>query len=1032
MSRPKTARLFLERLESRVAPSFGLSTLALFNGTNGANSWAGLIMDSSGNLYGTTTGGGASGDGTVFELAHGSGTITTLASFNGTNGADPAASLIMDSSGNLYGTTNGGGASDIGTVFELAHGSGTITTLAWFNDAGPNSALIMDSSGNLYGTTNGGGASDIGTVFELAHGSGTITTLASFNGTDGSGPGALIVDSSGNLYGTTDQGGPTWNPGNGVYADGTVFELAKGSGTITTLASFNGTNGSRGGSPLVMDSSGNLYGTTFLGGPSGDGNVFKLAKGSRTITNLASFNGTDGFYPTGVIMDSSGNLYGTTYLGGPTYTPSGSSVGEGTVFELAHGSRMITRLASFNGSNGAYPEAGLIMDSSGNFYGTTSVGADGTPDVGYGDGTVFELLPHTPALNWNTPAAISYGTALSSTQLDASAADSVTGAAVAGTFVYTPPAGTILHVGFQTLSVTFTPTDTTDYSPITTSVALLVDPAKPVLTWNTPAPIPSGTPLSSTQLDATAANPNNGSAVSGTFAYTPPAGTVLPRGSTALSVTFTPSDTTDYTTATASAIVAVTPLDSLSTLAAFGAAPDGANPIAGVIMDSSGNLYGTTVSGGASNDGTVFELAHGSGTITTLASFNGADGYSPYAGLIMDSSGNLYGTTVYGGASGDGTVFELAHGSGTITTLASFNGTNGESPYGGVIMDSSGNLYGTTYGDKYDEPASTFYGTVFDLAHGSGTITTLASFNPLSFADRGAINPWGALIMDSSGNLYGTTRYGGDGDAGAVFEWVHGASTITTVDSLGGSPLAGLIMDGSGNLYGTTDFGGTNGDGTVFEVGPPIKSGHGAGSRPITVLASFNGANGANPIGGLIMDSSGNLYGTTAYGGGSSRGTVFELPHGSSTITTLVTFNGSNGAAPEASLIMDSSGNLYGTTESGGASNAGTVFEVPGAVATPALRIIGSPSSRSAGAAQTFTVTLQDAGGTTGTGFIGTVNFTSTDGSPVLPANDTFTAPDNGTLTFTKFVLQEKSKRSLTATDTRVRSIAGNLSVEVS
>ncbi len=213
--------------------------------------------------------------------------LTTLASFGPTvYGSDPAAALIMDSSGNLYGTACTGGAYDYGAVFELADGSGTITPLASFNGtdgARPDGALIMDSSGNLYGTTTYGGASSDGTVFELAKGSGTITTLASFNGTDGANPYAtLVMDSSGNLYGTT--------AGGGASNDGTVFELASGSGTITTLASFNGTNGANPLAGLIMDSSGNLYGTTESGGASSDGTVFELAKGSSTITTLASFN----------------------------------------------------------------------------------------------------------------------------------------------------------------------------------------------------------------------------------------------------------------------------------------------------------------------------------------------------------------------------------------------------------------------------------------------------------------------------------------------------------------------------------------------------------------------------------------------------------------------------------------------------------------------------------------------------------------------------------------------------------------------
>ncbi|MBV8235777.1 MAG: hypothetical protein JO075_08755, partial [Acidimicrobiia bacterium] len=184
--------LGLERLEDRVALSnFVSSNLASFNGATGSGPRAGLIMDAQGNLYGTTDGGGANGHGTVFELAAGSGTITTLASFNGANGAYPEAGLIMDAQGNLYGTTSNGGATNSGTVFELAAGSGTITTLASFNGANgayPEAGLTLDAQGNLYGTTYGGGANGHGTVFELAAGSGTIATLASFNGATGAYP----------------------------------------------------------------------------------------------------------------------------------------------------------------------------------------------------------------------------------------------------------------------------------------------------------------------------------------------------------------------------------------------------------------------------------------------------------------------------------------------------------------------------------------------------------------------------------------------------------------------------------------------------------------------------------------------------------------------------------------------------------------------------------------------------------------------------------------------------------------------------
>ncbi len=263
----------------KAAADYSLTTLASFNGANGAGPWASLVRDPRGNLFGTTQSGGANGDGTVFELAAGSGTITTLASFNGANGAGPSAGVVRDPQGNLFGTTGFGGAKNDGTVFELAAGSGTITTLASFNGANgafPQAGLVRDPQGNLFGTTAVGGASNQGTVFELAAGSGTITTLASFNIANGAYPtGGLVRDPRGNLFGTTESGGA-----NGL---GTVFELAAGSGTITTLATFDGANGAAPLAGLVRDPQGNLFGTTFGGGgASNQGTVFELSPSRGT------------------------------------------------------------------------------------------------------------------------------------------------------------------------------------------------------------------------------------------------------------------------------------------------------------------------------------------------------------------------------------------------------------------------------------------------------------------------------------------------------------------------------------------------------------------------------------------------------------------------------------------------------------------------------------------------------------------------------------------------------------------------------
>ncbi len=363
--RPRSVRLCLEQLEDRVTPTGPtITTLASFGGPEPTG---GLVMDSNGNLYGAEVGG--AGHNYVYELAKGSSAIKTLASV-GNVVEQPVGSLIIDSSGNLYGATtdtfHGGG----GFVYELSHGSGTITTLASFpSTAGvsPDAGLVMDSSGNLYGTTSG--VFTHGTIFEATKGSGTITTLATFNANNGGGSsGGLTTDSSGNLYGTTIS---------------TVFELAKGSSTITTLASFTHDGLSPSPGPVVMDSSGNLYGTTEQGGSVGDGTAFELAKGSSTITTLASFNPALGSFPfidTRLVMDRSGNLYGTTGNGGG---------GDGIVFELAKGSSTITTLASFNGTNGRDPDGYPIMDSSGNLYGTTGVGV-------VGPATIFEIQAVTP------------------------------------------------------------------------------------------------------------------------------------------------------------------------------------------------------------------------------------------------------------------------------------------------------------------------------------------------------------------------------------------------------------------------------------------------------------------------------------------------------------------------------------------------------------------------------------------------------------------------------------------------------------
>jgi uncharacterized repeat protein (TIGR03803 family) len=356
----------------------------------------------------------------------------------------------------------------------------------------------------------------------------------------------------------------------------------------------------------------------------------------------------------------------------------------------------------------------------------------------------------------------------------------------------------------------------------------------------------------------------------------------------------------------------------LTTLASFNCS-NGATPYGTLVVDGNGNLFGTTFKGGTFNDGTVFELAHGSGTITTLANFDGTNGANPDAGLVMDSSGNLYGTTVNGGASALGTVFEVAQGSGTITTLASFPGTyaDGANPQADLALDGSSNLYGTTVnGGQW------YAGTVFEVAKGSGTITTLADFAPLDSQGGKA-----GLILDSSGNLYGTAKPKTPGYfSGIVFEVAKGSGTISPVglDRKMGYPDAGLLLDSAGNLYGTSAD-------QVFELASPRTG------NP-TWLATFNGTNGASPCSALIMDRFGNLYGATEGGvinNVTIDATVFEVAKGSGTITTLATFSHPSGTDSQNGLVLDSAGNMYGTTPFDGPNGDGTVYELQGTDAQP-------------------------------------------------------------------------------------------------
>lgn len=352
-------------------------------------------------------------------------------------------------------------------------------------------------------------------------------------------------------------------------------------------------------------------------------------------------------------------------------------------------------------------------------------------------------------------------------------------------------------------------------------------------------------------------------------------------------------------------------------------AGDGAVPFAGLIADKDGNLYGATLGGGSAGEGTVFKLASDR-TETILHSFQGGDdGYLPEGGLIADAAGNLYGTTAAGGIEHNkGTVFRIAP-DGTETVLYRFTGgSDGGNPMGTLISDGDGNLYGTTYTGGAKRK-----GVVFMLTPG-GIETVLHSFG----SGKDGAAPQGGLIADGQGNFYGTTAKGGDADAGTVFK-LAADGTESVLHSFGaegdgGGPAGELLADRRGNLYGTTQFGGAEnhhcktgiGCGTVFKITP-------AGSESV-LYAFVGGQDGRQPSSRLIADKHNNLYGTTLYGGAKNQGTAFKLaPNGTETV--LYSFVGkTDGRYPSGPLLADAKfEHLYGETSDGG-DKQGVVYVI--------------------------------------------------------------------------------------------------------
>ncbi len=663
--------------------------------------------------------------------------------------------------GLLWGMTNAGGDSSGGVLFNydvLTSKGSPVHSFPIQEGIQPyNTELIQATDGNFYGMTEAGGPNNYGTIFKCGP-SYKVTTLITFNNTNGANPyGGLIQATDGNLYGMT------YNGGASNY--GTIFKYNITSGVLTTLVSFTSTNGANPYGSLMQASDGNFYGMTCKGGTSNDGTIFKCTK-TGTLTVLVNFNGTNGANPFGnLIQATDGNLYGMSYYGG--------SITDGTIFKCTL-SGTLTNILFFNSSSSERPMGSLIQGTDGNLYGMTYEG--GTNNTG----TVFKCTTSGALTNLYSFPNNAY------------------------------PRGSLIQASDGNLYGMTSGAGTSGYGFLfkcTTSGTLTT-----LVNFNNKN---GATPYGSLM------QASDGNLYGMTYA----GGTV--------------GDGTLFKCSTSGA---------LSVVFNFGSTYIGTTPYGNVIQASDGNLYGMTFAGGLYNKGTIFKYT-ASGIITTLVNFSDTSGSNPRGSLIQAADGNLYGMTSSGGPKGDGTIFKCTT-SGILDTLASFAGiANGAGPDGNLIQANDGNLYGMTRGG-----GSKNIGVIFKCTT-SGTLTTIFNFDQTHGA-----GPYGSLIQASDSNLYGMTNTGGAGNSGIIFKCTT-SGTLTDVFDFNGSeypwwggdaPLGSLVQASNGLIYGMTVSGGTSGDGNILEYG-----------HPGSLLYSYSFSVNYAPQGSLVEASDGNLYGMT-------------------------------------------------------------------------------------------------------------------------------------------------------------------------
>lgn len=800
---------------NRLTPSGDVTPVIRFTNNVGPAKGAGpgyiSHTDSNGLLWGTTNGGGQNYCGTIYTFNPVTNAVTTVLDFNGTNGQRPLPGLYDDGAGYLWGTLNEAGISisQHGKVFKYHVATSTITHVATFTGkdgalkgSTPLGSLASDGNGFLWGVTVEGGVNSVpgcGTIFKVNLATGETTNVIQFTDFSGAALGSnpsspLFYDGNGHMWGTTMYGGQ--------HFSGTLFKVNVNTGVLTTVTEFNGNAGNYGCAPegpLASDGNGYLWGTLTLGGSASSGGIYKVHMETGVVTPILSFTGITGAAMgrkpnSGLVPDGQGNFWGTTVEGG--------TADSGTAFKINFTSGQLTTMSHYVGpsgpTNASHPRSGLVGGPLGWLWGTNFYGG------AYGKGSIYKVNPITGEVVTMAEFSGTTGSTKGARPESALTFDNegwmwgITREGGAGNY------GTIYrihHSGTFETKIEFTNITGAAKGSYSESTLLQVGD----FMWGTTAeggtaPIGRGTVFKLNRL-------------TGEFT------TVV-----------------QFTGTTGAAI--------------------GSLPQAGLVSDGNGFLWGTTYTGGTTDNGTIFKVNAETGDFTSVLSFTKFDapnrGANPRSALVKDLQGNLWGTTFYGGvwnvkSTGWGTIFKINITSGALTTY-DFNNTSsnrGCYPDAGLAFDSNGQLWGTTFGGNGVNGGDGF-GTIFRIQT-NGSFAHQFDFTEFAGNVPGASPAGAVLYRHIDGNLYGTVP-----SAGNTGNGVFDASGSVYRIRFGPTPTtqaATNIVANSVKLRGTLNPNGAQTTAT-FEWGVSPELIHrqtlivgtvGSGTSPQNVSATLSG-----------------------------------------------------------------------------------------------------------------------------------------------------------------------------------------------